>query len=283
MRPKTFRFGVEGEAARSESPERDRRAVSVARHQSGGLVTVFSETRGDNVVGLPDSGIGGKAASAAFDPFDVSSGEYLYAPTISAAFQMDEIGDFGGIVFFALDSRLSSRAAVDLFYERGQPFSEALWAMSITTRGRLVSDSDNDLNVRFSINPIARSPGSAGQRPILDPSVSDEDIGAAIKSRFHVADGTAILEESPFFPTGTMYRVDANGVDGPTRFGFGVNAGLTTAVPGPSALALLLIGGLTLRAVVACRSSAANAVDGGMGEALLRPRLSPPFRRRPDL
>jgi len=103
-------------------------------------------------------------------------------------------------MYFALDSRFFPNP--DMFYESGEPFTQALWSLSISTNGVLNSNTDNDLDVEFQVNPLARSLG------VLNPSMSDSQISADVRVAFQVSNGTATLTDYELFPTGTIYTVD---------------------------------------------------------------------------
>jgi hypothetical protein len=171
-------------------------------------------------------GVTGSAAAAAFDPFSVSPGTFSsYQYTINANLQLDQVGDYAGITFFALDSRFTDP---DLFYANSEPFNEALWSLTIASQ--VVPASPSDLDVKFSINPSARLLG------ILNPSMTDDQIGSLVQNAFTFPNGIATLTSFDLFPSGTIYTVS-----GTISYATGVNAGIT-AIPEPSSLTLLSIG-----------------------------------------
>jgi hypothetical protein len=98
----------------------------------------------------------------------------------------------------------------------------------------------NDLDVKFQINPLARSELD------LNPSLTDDQMSTAIKSAFQISGGTATLTDYSLFPANTLYLVDQD-----IRYGIGVNSGIestlvTASVPEPPALALGSIVALAL-------------------------------------
>jgi len=205
-------------------------AVAQAGMVVAGPAPPFIFVRGE--LQPPGTTARGAAAGAAFDPFEVAPGVYPYAETVNASFQLDGPEEFGGVVFFAVDSRFSNP---ETFYARGQPFEEALWALSLFADSP-VSDP-SQLQVDFLVNPQARALG------VFNPSLTDAQLTAAVRAAITVSDGVASLTNFSLFPTGTTLTVRS--IDGTIRFGEGVNAGITSpAVPEPGSLALLSVGGL---------------------------------------
>lgn len=232
-------------------------------------------------------GIDGKAAGAAFDPFEVSPGDYPYQTFIDAFVQLDGKSDLGGITYFAMDSRRtpSIPTGVETFYERGQSFDEAVWFLHITVNGVLDSPSDlldpTKLVIDFKINDtyILRPLQSLGldEMPFTSDDIlfTDQVIADAIRDAFTLSNGTATLTSYPLFPTNppdspsrglmgtTTYRVNA-----PITYGAGVNAALSQ-IPEPSGLALLGIGILALLvgaarcSGAASRGATASPAEGG--------------------
>jgi hypothetical protein len=204
----------------------------------------FVSAQGSKPKAADAAGAVGEAAGAAFDPFEVDPGTYLdYQYTVNASLQLDQMGDFGGVTFFALDSRLMpSSAALDAFYQRGQPFDEALWVLSLSANG--VPGSPSDIAVHFRINPQA----IADNILFLDTDhdqVNDLDDAAIedlIKQDIEIVGDSAVLTGLELFPEGTEYNVS-----GVVTYGDGVNALLmSSAVPAPSTMVLLGLGALCL-------------------------------------
>jgi hypothetical protein len=179
--------------------------------------------------------ITGKAAGASFDPYQVSVGSHPYQQTIDAKFDLGNPTQSGGLTYYAVDSRFTD---VDTFFERGQPFSAALWALSIVAPGGPVK-SVSDLQVNFMVNPLARSTGD------FNPSLTDAQIQAAVESAIVVKGGGATLTNFALFPSGTTLNVSAS--DGPIEFGTAVNAGFQgTASPEPASVVLAASGVLAV-------------------------------------
>jgi len=199
---------------------------------------------------VPVPGSTARAAAAAFDPFTISSGSSFtnYQYDINATLQNDPHG-MSGIVFFALDSRLTkppTATGVNTFYAQGQPLQNTLWSLTILATGPLTSSLSN-LDVNFMINPMARSLG------FLDPSMTDKEISAEIKGDFTFMNGTATLTDQPIFPSNTLYSVSQE-----ITYAVGVNVGASN-VPEPSSFALLGIG---LLAVIGFTSGARQPAPG---------------------
>jgi len=66
----------------------------------------------------------GRATGAAFDPVMLRPGVYPYQEIIDASLQLDTPLDTGGVLFFAVDSRLTDPAT---FYADGEPLENTLW------------------------------------------------------------------------------------------------------------------------------------------------------------
>ena len=195
--------------------------------------------------GFSQNGAKGEAAGSAEDPFSVSPGTYRdYQYSAHVAITLDQ-ASFGGLTYFALDSRYT---AVNTFYERGQPFDEALWSLSISATGPLGSASD--LDVAFSYNPAAltllHSDGVT--------RYTNEEIAATIEGFLgrNISDGSLDTTFDLFpsstntlLPGSTAYSVTSSDGD-PITYAFGLNAGLTSPIPEPSTFALLGIGILGL-------------------------------------
>jgi len=175
--------------------------------------------------------VGGTAAGAAFDPESLNGGLFTnYNEYINVEIALDNSGDSGGLLFFAVDERFVTGGAsgVDNFYD-SFPIDEALWSLSIWATGNTAAD----INVDFRINPSARASN------ILNPLDPDASITLAIKNSFSYQPGSATLTNIPVFPSGTTWDLGSG-----TYFGLGNNAGIDAvgAVPEPSTLVLLASG-----------------------------------------
>jgi hypothetical protein len=181
----------------------------------------------------------GEAAGAAFDPIDVSPGSYSYNPTIDAVVQLGTLADSGGVTFFALDSRLSAPNSLDTFYDRGEPFNEALWSLSIT-------ENANVIDVSFAVNPAAISldvltvmheGGALYTVSDLNRDVTDSILGAIT-----VTGDLLQLTNFPLFPfdgsNSSLPGTTVYNVSDDVSYAAGINAGLS-AVPEPSTLPLM--------------------------------------------
>ncbi len=208
--------------------------------------------------GLSNGGAEGTAAGAAFDPIDVAPRTYDYQFSVNSRLELGGPLDTGGLTFFAVDSRLSgSRSAVDLFYERGQPFDEALWSLSISASGPV--GGLEDLLVDFRLSEDAQTLGylTLPLRPDGMPYTED-DFEEQIVRAFKMEGLVASLVDFPLFPDGTDYFASGTG-NNAVRYGFGLNAGLSAAaVPEPTSLILLSTGAVGLLVYVMRHRASAN-------------------------
>jgi len=166
---------------------------------------------------IPPKKVVGQGAGGAYDPVTLEPALYFnYQYSIDASFQIDPAST-EGLVFFAVDSRLFSNP--DNFYPAGQPFSKALWSLSIT------DSSADGLQVVFASNQTSYFRLPAGS--------SDQTIGDAIANDFQSQNGALVLNGVNIFPAGTTYYVP-----GEIQYGTGVNAGLTET-PEPTTVGLV--------------------------------------------
>jgi hypothetical protein len=109
-----------------------------------------------------------RAAGAAFDPFTISGPTTFpsYQYVVDASLEVAGTGDWAGITYFAVDSRLTDpvgATSVDNFYGVTEPVEQALWSLSIVDNGPLISLSDladpGKLVINFQVNPAAISMG----------------------------------------------------------------------------------------------------------------------------
>jgi len=192
----------------------------------------------------------GRGAAAALDPFEVDSSVANYQPTIDASLQLAGPGATGGLVFFALDSRFTDPST---FYERGEPFDQALWWFAVSANDMLTSTGN--LTVGFYINPAALTDdvlfldtNGDGTNDLKASSLAGRVLGS-----FVVEDGQASLTSFAVFPAGTQYNVDRV-----ITYGDGVNAGLAMTVPEPSTLMLLSVAAVA-SSLICCRRSVRKA------------------------
>jgi hypothetical protein len=188
----------------------------------------------------PESGVmSAAAAAAAFDPYTLSPGNYQADWIINTSLQLDGVNthESGGVTYFGLDSRFTD---LDTFYERQQPFQEALWALTIYTGGQTVSLSN--ISVEFFTHPQARASG------ILNPAESDSQIASALHASLTLNGGIVSLTDYSVFSSGTTFIVRPQ--DGEIQFGEALNTGLA-AIPEPTTIALgvfapfmMLLGGI---------------------------------------
>ena len=72
----------------------------------------------------------GRATGAAFDPVMLRPGVYPHQEIIDASLQLDTPLDTGGVLFFAVDSRLTDPATFSdpaTFYADREPLENTLW------------------------------------------------------------------------------------------------------------------------------------------------------------
>lgn len=158
----------------------------------------------------------GSAAAAAFDPFPIAPGDYLYNQVINASLGL-EPDESGGLTFFAVDSRLTDPEA---FYGEEEPFTEVLWELSLYAPGPISDLAQVD--VHFYTNPVARSLG------YFDLAVSDSAMESAVRLALSLTDGVASLTNYTLFPSDTFLSVLPE--NGTIQFGMGTHAHLEAEV-----------------------------------------------------
>lgn len=240
--------GVRGLAKPGAEPPTVRQSASSVTGAFLGMARYQNSTGRITAVGT-GQGIG-RAAGAAFDPVPLySPGLYDYQEVIDASLTLDTPLDVGGLLYFAVDSRMTDPLA---FYAAGQPLDATLWYLSISANGILSSLSDLQDPARFSVS------FRINDRSLLDPRMSDGmtpytdgDIAAAVLRSFTLNRNTASLSGYTLFPSltpslgtalpgTTVYRVGTNADGTPVQYGDGVNAGVTSflEIPEPPAWAL---------------------------------------------
>jgi len=189
-----------------------------------------------------------RAAGAAFDPFTLSPTVYsTYQYGLDASLQVAAAGDFAGITYFAVDN----------FYGVTEPFSDALWSLSIVDNGPLTSLSDlldpSKLAINFQINQAAISMGILTVTDSMGHAYTaaglDAAIDGAVRADFTLVGGSATLASYDLFPemptmaepTPPLVGSTVYTVTGSVRYGDAVNAGVAT-IPEPSTWAMMLLG-----------------------------------------
>lgn len=203
-----------------------------------------------------------RAAGAAFDPFTISGPStfpnYQYA--LDASLQAAKPGDWAGITYFAVDSRLTTPAdatGVNGFFGPTELFDQALWSLSIVENGPLTSLSDladpSKLAIAFVVNPAAISMGILTVKNSLGNAYTavglDAAIDSAVRGDFTLVGGAATLSSYDLFPsmptlddpTPPLLGSTVYTVSGSVTYGDAVNAGVFT-VPEPSTWAIMLVG-----------------------------------------
>jgi hypothetical protein len=200
--------------------------------------------------GVVKPGVTGQAAGVAYDPVQVMSSKYLYQTYVSTSIRLDGKKDFGGITYFAVDSRDVKMGTPDTFVEMGQPLDQTVWYLTISAKGPV--NSLSDLNVQFKIN----------DRSILNPvtsdgtMISDSSIADAIKNAITLDGNSATLSSFPLFPALTpdaaIQGETFYDVNDTISYAAGVDVGLTQfSVPEPSSL--IQLGSGILGLLLACR------------------------------
>ncbi|MGD0464618.1 MAG: hypothetical protein ABSB74_19205 [Tepidisphaeraceae bacterium] len=170
-------------------------------------------------------GIAGRAAGAAFDPFELDQDISNYQENVTVSVDAGPMESAGATVF-ALDSRYTD---LSTFYERGEPFSEALWSLSIS--GSDLLDDPSDLTVSFQINPAALADGVL----FHDNGFGVNDLSAAaiqsdISSLITISGSVATLNSADIFPANTVFNVPDEGI----TYGESADAEAERDVPDPA-------------------------------------------------
>ena len=201
---------LEGDVAWSASGERNRCKIfgiaTVLKRL--GKLTVSAKGMTNNFE------TSGKAAAAAFDPYDVMPGSYLYDHPISLNMDFDNDTDRGDVELLATDSRLG-----------GEP----LWTLTVGANGNV--GTADQVEIAFRIYPGA-------QKSILSTStgepVDEAEIIARVRAALIVTHRHVSLpEEFALFLPDTFYHVVDKSDSAPsTQYGFGSKAGLDAAGSG---------------------------------------------------
>jgi hypothetical protein len=203
-----------------------------------------------------------RAAGAAFDPFTLTGPLTFpnYQYILDASLQTSAPGDWAGITYFAVDSRLTNPAtayAVDNFYGVTEPLNEALWSLTIVDRAPLESLSDlmdpSKLGINFQVNPAAIRMGiltaTDSEGDAYTASELDAAIDGSVRADLTLVGGAAAISSFDLFPEAASLSNPAPPLEGETvysvsemvRYGDAVNAGVITA-PEPSTWAMMAAG-----------------------------------------
>jgi hypothetical protein len=213
-------------------------ALSESGNLTDGTATYTVANKMLSASGFVSPRVTGQGAGIVYDPIQLSSSISGYQYTINANLQAGAGGD-GAVEYFAVDSRLTDPST---FIERGQPISDALWALTIVEPGAVASPSD--LLVDFEINPLALSEGILSAPGGLDPTAIEN----SIRNAFVPAGDGATLTGFNLFRANTTYSIDQ-----PITYAAGVSAEVS-AVPEPPSATLLGIGALGLIAFASVRN-----------------------------
>jgi hypothetical protein len=202
------------------------------------------------------------AAGAAFDPFTLTGPltfpDYQYV--VDASLQVSDPGDWAGVTYFAVDSRLTTPAtadAVDDFYGVTEPLDQALWSLTIVDNGPLTSLSDlmdpTKFVINFVVNPAAIRMGilrvTDAMGNVYTASGLDAAIDGSVRADFGLVGGAATISSFDLFPempsssnpTPPLEGSTTYSVAGTVRYGDAVDVGVA-AVPELSTWAMIAAG-----------------------------------------